>query len=156
EFFTVRGGSGIPRPAGLPRARLMVGGSGLRRTPAIAGRFADECNCMARTPEEAAPFFEACRAAFEAAGRDPATMRRSHILTTLCAEDDADAERQARAAGLTVDQLPPGRVTTPAVLVDRLREWEAAGLDRVVISRNGSMDLPSLQMIGELVLEKFL
>jgi alkanesulfonate monooxygenase SsuD/methylene tetrahydromethanopterin reductase-like flavin-dependent oxidoreductase (luciferase family) len=155
QFFTVRDGRAIPRPPGLPRTRVIIGGSGLRRTPRIAGRFADECNTLARSPEDAEPFFAACAAAFESAGRDPSAMRRSHLLTTLCAEDDADARRQARAAGLTIDQLPPGRVTTPEELVERLQGWQAAGVDRVVISRNGGVDLPSLQMLGELVVKEF-
>jgi len=155
DFFTVQGGRGIARPPDLPRPRVIVGGSGLVRTPRIAGCFADECNTLARTPEDAEPFFAACAAAFEAAGRDPATMRRSHLLTVLCAEDEADARRQATAAGIPFEQLPPGRVATPAQLVERLRGWEAAGLDRVVISRNGGVDLPSLRMIGELVVGSF-
>src|SRR5262249_36292511 len=50
-YFTVRGGEGIPRPSGLRRPRVIVGGSGLKRTPRVAGRFADECNTLARTPE---------------------------------------------------------------------------------------------------------
>jgi len=153
-FFTVQDGEGIPRPPGLPRPRVIIGGSGLKRTPRVAGRFADECNTLARTPEAAAPFFAACADAFEAAGRDPATMRRSHLLTVLCAEDEADARRQAAAAGVTLEQLPPGRVATPDELVERLLAWRAAGVDRVVISRNGGVDLPSLRMIGELVLPK--
>lgn len=155
EFFLVSGGTGIPRPIGLARPRVIIGGSGLVRTPYLAGRFADECNTLARSPEEAAPFFDACSHAFQSAGRDPSSMRRSHLLTVLCAEDDADARRQAEAAGLTLDQLPPGRVATPRELVQRIEEWEASGLDRVVISRNGSVDLPSLQMIGELVVPEF-
>lgn len=155
EFFTVRGGRGIPRPPHLPRPRIIIGGSGLVRTPRIAGRFADECNTLARTPEAAEPFFAACAAAFEASGRDPSTMRRSHLLTVLCAEDAADARRQAAAAGVPFEQLPPGRVATPAQLLERLRAWEAAGVDRVVISRNGGVDLPSLRMIGETVVPAF-
>ncbi|HKE72334.1 MAG TPA: LLM class flavin-dependent oxidoreductase [Acidimicrobiales bacterium] len=154
DYFTVRSGEGIPRPPGLARPRVIVGGSGLERTPLVAGRFADECNTLARTPEAAAPFFAACAAAFEAAGRDPALMRRSHLLTVLCAEDEADARRQAEAAGVTLEQLPPGRVATPDELVERLLGWQAAGVDRVVISRNGGVDLPSLRMIGELVVPR--
>jgi alkanesulfonate monooxygenase len=150
-YFTVRGGRGIPRPPGLSRPRIIVGGSGLRRTPRLVGRFADECNTLARTPEDAKPFFEACAIEFEAAGRDPSSMRRSHLLTVLCAEDEADARRQATAAGVTLEELPPGRIASPEQLVDRLRGWEAAGVDRVVISRNGGVDLPSLQMLGERV-----
>jgi alkanesulfonate monooxygenase SsuD/methylene tetrahydromethanopterin reductase-like flavin-dependent oxidoreductase (luciferase family) len=156
EFFTVEGAKGIVRPPGLSRPRVIIGGHGLTRTPRVAGRFADECNTLARSPEEAKAFFDACAEGFETAGRDPSSMRRSHLLTVLCAEDDADLERQARAAGISPEVLPPGRVSTPAQLVDRLQGWEAAGVDRVVISRNGGVDLPSLEMLGEQVVSRFL
>jgi alkanesulfonate monooxygenase SsuD/methylene tetrahydromethanopterin reductase-like flavin-dependent oxidoreductase (luciferase family) len=155
-FFALRGGSGIPRPERIDRPRIIIGGSGLTRTPRIAGRFADECNTLAKTPKLAERFFAACARQFELAGRDPAGMRRSHLLNTVCAVDEADLRRQVRAAGLDgPEQLQPGRVSSPAQLIDRLQAWEAAGLDRVVLTGIGSVDLQSIEMLGELVVPEF-
>jgi alkanesulfonate monooxygenase SsuD/methylene tetrahydromethanopterin reductase-like flavin-dependent oxidoreductase (luciferase family) len=61
-YFTVRNGPGIAHPS-EGRQRLVVGGSGLKRTPRLAAKFCDEANSLARTPHAAAPFFAACDAA---------------------------------------------------------------------------------------------
>jgi alkanesulfonate monooxygenase SsuD/methylene tetrahydromethanopterin reductase-like flavin-dependent oxidoreductase (luciferase family) len=125
----------------------------LRRTPRLAATFCDEANSLARTPDAAAPFFAACDAACERRGRDPASLRRSVMLTSVtCGEDDADIDRQLAAAGVTREQASRGLLCRPTELVDLLRTWEASGVDQVVISRRGTVDPQSLQLIGEQVL----
>jgi alkanesulfonate monooxygenase SsuD/methylene tetrahydromethanopterin reductase-like flavin-dependent oxidoreductase (luciferase family) len=152
-FFTVKDGPGIPHPPEGP-PRLVVGGSGLKRTPRLAATFADEANSLSRTPEQAVPFFSACDAACEKRGRDPKSLRRSVLLSSVtCGEDDADIDRQLALAGITREQTAGrGLLCGPAELVERLQEWDASGVDQVVISRRGAVDPISLQLIGERVL----
>lgn len=151
DFYRLAGGEGIPRPANVPAPRVVIGGSGLRRTPRLAAKHADEVNSLARQPEGAAPFFDACRAARQAIGRDPDTLRCSVLLPITCGVDDADTDRQLTAAGLRRDQIDPALICTPQQLVERLERWREAGVDRVVLSRRGAVDLPSLRMLGEAV-----
>jgi alkanesulfonate monooxygenase SsuD/methylene tetrahydromethanopterin reductase-like flavin-dependent oxidoreductase (luciferase family) len=132
-----------------------MGGCGRKRTPRVAATYAGEANASgAPTPERARPFFEACSAACEKRGRDPKTLRRSVMLRVCCGEDDADIERQAADAGLTIEAIRASGVFVcrPPELVERLHEWEASGVDRVVLSRRSAVDLPSLRLIGEAVL----
>jgi alkanesulfonate monooxygenase len=155
-YFRVVDGRPVPPPAsGAPKARIVIGGSGLKRTPRVAATYAGEANASgAPTPERAQPFFDACAVACDKRGRDPKTLRRSVMLRVCCGEDDADIVRQASDAGLTVEAIRASGVLVcrPTELVERLDEWEASGVDRVVISRRSAVDLPSLRLIGEAVL----
>jgi alkanesulfonate monooxygenase SsuD/methylene tetrahydromethanopterin reductase-like flavin-dependent oxidoreductase (luciferase family) len=155
KFFEVRAGRGIPRPAGLPPPRIVIGGSGLVRTPALAAQYADEVNSLARTPDAAGPFFAACRSACAEVGRDPATLRRSVLMPITCGDDDAEIERQLTAAGLRRDQIDPVLIVTPKELIERIDRWQEAGVDRVVLSRRGAVDVPSLVLLGEEIVGRF-
>ena len=69
RFYAVEGARGFGRPVGLSRARIIVGGTGLRRTPRLAARFADEVNSLAQTPEAISEFYASCSEACERIGR---------------------------------------------------------------------------------------
>jgi alkanesulfonate monooxygenase SsuD/methylene tetrahydromethanopterin reductase-like flavin-dependent oxidoreductase (luciferase family) len=152
-FFTVKDGPGISHPAEGP-PRLVCGGSGLKRTPRLAATYADEANSLGRTPQVSRPFFEACDAACAKRGRDPKSLRRSVLISSVtCGEDDADIDRQLARAGVTREQAARGLICSPEQLVELLQEWEASGtVDQVVISRRGAVDAQSLRLIGEQVL----
>jgi len=154
SFFPVRGGRGIPRPDGLALPRIVIGGRGLVRTPALAARYADEVSSLARTPDGAEPFFAACRSACAQIGRDRATLRRSVLIPITCG-DDAEIERHLAAAGLRRDQIDPALILTTKELIALIERWQEAGIDRVVLSRRGAVDLPSLVMLGEEIVGRF-
>ena len=59
----------LPKPAQRPRPPVLVGGTGARRTPRLAARFADEFNVPFRSLADSAAVFTHVREACEAAGR---------------------------------------------------------------------------------------
>lgn len=65
---------GLPKPAQRPRPPVLLGGSGARRTPRLAARFADEFNVPFGSVADSATQFARVRDACEVAGRYPATM----------------------------------------------------------------------------------
>jgi alkanesulfonate monooxygenase SsuD/methylene tetrahydromethanopterin reductase-like flavin-dependent oxidoreductase (luciferase family) len=155
EFYQVKAGRGIPHRDGLRRPRIVIGGSGLVRTPRLAATYADEVNSLARTPAAAEPFMATCEEACAELGRDPATLRRSVLMPITCGDDDVEIERQLAAAGLRREQIDPDLIVTTKELVQRIERWQDAGIDRVVLSRRGAVDLPSLVLLGEEVVARF-
>ena len=108
-------GDAEPRPGGV---RLMVGGGGPRRTPSLAGRYADEFNHGLAPADEIGPKIATMRAAAEEAGRDPAAITVS-VMGPVVTGADAGAyrvvlEAAAKAAGRTPEQIE--------------ERWKAAGL----------------------------
>lgn len=122
----------LPRPGGI---RLIVGGRGPTRTPALAGTHADEYNHFLASPEELAPKIATMREA--AAGR-PVTV--SVMGGTVVGRTDAEyAENLAAVAksrnttpeelkkSLDAEGAPHG---TPAQVAEALARLEAVGVDR--------------------------
>ena len=96
----------LPKPVQSPRPPVIIGGWGKKRTPRLAARFADEFNvpfppARRRRRRRSTP----CRAACEAAGRDPATMTLSAALVLCCGEDEDAYRRRAAAIGREPDEL---------------------------------------------------
>jgi F420-dependent oxidoreductase-like protein len=59
-----------PKPLSTPRPRLLIGGTGERKTLRLVAQYADACNIFGG-PEEIAPKLEVLRRHCDAVGRDP-------------------------------------------------------------------------------------
>jgi len=59
-----------PMPVSRPRPRILIGGSGERKTLSLVAQYADVCN-IPGTPQEIAPKIDVLRRHCDAVGRDP-------------------------------------------------------------------------------------
>ncbi|HEX7100237.1 MAG TPA: LLM class flavin-dependent oxidoreductase [Acidimicrobiia bacterium] len=128
-----------PGPTPLPRGermRLAVGGSGPRRTPELAGTYADEFNVFPSRHPMDARITAARRAAVDAV-RDPDTILFSTAFPLVVGEDRADLDRR-------IDQVAAARGTEP----DRIRtSWPRAGIP--VATRDEYLErLAELEALG--------
>jgi F420-dependent oxidoreductase-like protein len=143
----------LPKPAQSPRPPIIVGGTGPRRTPRLAARFADEFDVSFRPLPEAAGLFAAVRAACEVIGRDPATLGLSAAVTTICGRDDAEVARRAAAVGQQVATLKErGVCGIPGEVIERLHQWAAAGAGTMYLQLLDLDDLEQVELLGEDVL----
>jgi F420-dependent oxidoreductase-like protein len=78
-----------PRPIQQPGPPIMIGGTGERKTLRLVARYADACNLIVGSPDEAAHKLEVLDRHCATEGRDPATITRT-ILTFSNPVDDAD------------------------------------------------------------------
>lgn len=92
-----------PRPTGL---RLIVGGSGARRTPTLAGRFAAEYNHFVAPATTIAPKVAVMRDAAERAGRDPNAVTVSVMGPVVAGADAADYTRRLARRAAARDLSP--------------------------------------------------
>lgn len=156
EHYTLTDSPALPKPvqrspldparAGVP---VIVGGSGPRRTPALAARFAAEYN--ASFPEfDQIPVLNArVDAACEDAGRDPASLLRSAALVVAVGADEAEFRRRAAAIGREPAELREhGVCGTVSEAVDRLGSLQEQGLARVYLQVLDLADLDHLDLIA--------
>lgn len=92
-----------PKPANL---RIIVGGQGPRRTPALAGEHADEYNHFIGTAAEIGPKIVRVREAAAAAGRDPERITMSVMGPVLTGRDEAGYRRRLEQAAAVRDRDP--------------------------------------------------
>src|SRR5829696_3972923 len=87
----------LPKPVQQPHPPVIVGGSGPRRTPALAARFADEINVPFREASEVAAMYGRVRAACDEIGRAP--LVQSTAVTVVCGRTTDEVRRRSDAAG---------------------------------------------------------
>jgi F420-dependent oxidoreductase-like protein len=138
-----------PQPTQSPHPPIIVGGTGPRRTPAIAARFADEFNGAlgGDLRERFAVFARAC----EAVGRDPGEARRSVVLPVACGSTPKETERRAAVMGSERirDAATAG---SPEQVSDRIGELVDAGADTVYLHIYDIHDLDHIALLGAEVL----
>ncbi len=138
RYYRIDAFEALPRPAG--RVPLVVGGTGARRTPRLAGRYGDEYNIYARPPAQMAERIEEARRAASAAGRDPGRLLLSTagpvVVGRTGASYRAHLEYRAAATGTTPEEteaelrrggLPQG---SPQQVRQILNEWGRLGIFR--------------------------
>ena len=133
-----------------------MGGSAAPRGAALAARFASEYNVVHETPADAGAARGRIAAACADAGRDPVTMTFSLMHGFLIGADEDDVrERGARLAartGMPVEQLRREWLSgTPDAFAERLREYEAAGVERVMLQHHLVDDHAALELIASAV-----
>jgi len=85
------------------------------------------------------------RAACEAAGRDPDTITFSLMHGLALGADAAQADDRARRLGGAEGWVRG----TPEQVVERLREYEAVGVERVMLQQLLHDDLEHVSLLGE-------
>src|SRR5207248_11559120 len=106
-----------PQPVSQPRPRIMIGGSGERKTLRLVAQYADACNIFGG-PDEVAQKLDVLRRHCDAVGRDPSEIEVTAMYRELppdASVDDvvAGAEQLAKVGVSTlvtgaVGDDPPG------------------------------------------------
>lgn len=132
------------------RVPLVVGGSGKRRTPTLAGRYADEFNMFATDRDTLRRRLEVMRSAAVGAGRDPDRIKVSMMMTPVVGDDEAEYRDRlghaAAADGIGPDEMaaslderhvPHG---TSERVAAGFAEIASSGVDRVYLQQFAALD----------------
>ena len=157
--YTLDHAPGLPKPVQQPHPSILVGGRGTRGTADPAARFADEYNTPFQSPKEFAAVRAKVLAACERNGRDPATMRFSTMTGCLIGSTHDEAlararelyERRPREQSFDawVDAFAERSVIGSVdEVAARLRAYEQAGCERVMLQHLLHADLEPVRLIG--------
>ena len=146
--YTLHESPALPKPVQQPLP-VVIGGTGPRRTPALAAQFGAEYNVPFATPDRVATCFDRVRRACEQAGRDPASIVLSVAQTLAVGRNEAEVTRRARFLGSTPDEVRAGGVGgTVAEAVDKIGRLGDLGATRVYLQLMDLADLDQLRLVA--------
>ena len=151
-----------PERDGRRHPHLILGGDGGPRLTRLVATYADEYNRGSATPERVRSAYANVRHACAAIGRDPGTLVYSAMVGVLLGEterdvtdrvhallaftgasDDADAWLAERRRALDHGNPRPG--------LERIRAFETAGVQRIMLQDFLPLDLEMVALMGRLV-----
>lgn len=154
-YYRLREASLLPRPARPGGPPVLIGGNGPRRTLPLVARYAGEWNGVFLAPADFAERNRQLDALLRAAGREPASVRRSLMVGCVFGRDAADLAARAARRGTTADKLrATGKLAVGdgAEMADQLAAWSAAGVQRIMLQWLDLDDLDGLAALARAVL----
>jgi F420-dependent oxidoreductase-like protein len=148
------------RPKGR-RPNIIVGGIGRPRSLRLGARYADEYNVSSSEPSRVGEVYARLDDACRAIGRDPAAIVRSAMAGVLLGRDEAEFQERTRAAIETfaatgreaeawLEERRDRWVTgTPDQARARIAEYEAAGVQRLMLQTHLPRDLDQVRLMAE-------
>jgi alkanesulfonate monooxygenase SsuD/methylene tetrahydromethanopterin reductase-like flavin-dependent oxidoreductase (luciferase family) len=145
DHYTLENSPALPKPVQNPHPPLILGGSGKKRSAALAARFADEYNVSFNRAETKA-IIDRVRAAASQTGRD---LVYSAAQTVCIGRDDAEVQRRADNMGRDLAELRESSITgTPAEALERIAEFADHGATRLYLQVLDIHDLDHLELIA--------
>jgi alkanesulfonate monooxygenase SsuD/methylene tetrahydromethanopterin reductase-like flavin-dependent oxidoreductase (luciferase family) len=153
EHYTLRNAPGLKRPD----LTILVGGSAKPGTAGPAVRFADEYNCVFGSFDDARERKQRLDEACERGGRDPSTLRYSLMAPIVVGRDDREVQASAQRIGSRFGRDPQqvleryaqaGPVGTVEQVIEKLKEVEELGFERVMLQHLAHEDLDTVALIG--------
>jgi F420-dependent oxidoreductase-like protein len=145
EHFRLEGLDARPKPVQRPHPPLIMGGNAGPRSARLAARFADEYNTVFPTVDEARERRGRIAAACESAGREPLPF--SMMITCVIGADEGEVRDRTRQLGDAADRALAGTVEQ---IAERLAEYEAVGVQRVMLQHLLHRDLDAVELMGRL------
>jgi len=153
-----------PAPRGRRHPNLIVGGGGGPRMAALVARYADEINISSVGPAQAAEAFARVDAACVEAGREPREVTRSAMTGVLVGRDSHEirgrlddlmgalGSDRANADAWYAERRGRWVAGTPGEAIRRVEEFEAAGVERLMLQTFLPRDLEMVRLLGEALL----
>jgi alkanesulfonate monooxygenase SsuD/methylene tetrahydromethanopterin reductase-like flavin-dependent oxidoreductase (luciferase family) len=118
RFYTLRDAKLLPRSPRPGGPRLLIGGSGPKRTLPLAARYADAWNTGGASPSSYREISSHLDELIVAAGREPRDVRRTSMQPVICFRNEAELGPRLR---WVAPQVPPGQDQSPTAVLSFLR-----------------------------------
>lgn len=151
KYYRLSEGPALPKPQQGPYPPVLIGGTGAKRTPRLAAKYADEYNVPFSSVQDTEAAFERTRQAVGAAERS-APMVYSAAQVLCVGRGEAEIAARAGRIGREVAELREnGLAGSPDELVDRIGRFKAIGAERLYLQLLDMSDLDHLELVASRV-----
>jgi F420-dependent oxidoreductase-like protein len=155
----VDGAYNVPQPVQPGGPRILVGGTGERKTLRLVAKYADMWNGFG-DPETVRHKIDVIEEHCRAVGRDPAEIVKTRLgrLIVTETEDETRARRAEYQAvrGLDDAQVPSMLICgTPDAVLERVQAYVEAGADGLMFNMNPDTTPEQVERAGRLLTERF-
>jgi alkanesulfonate monooxygenase SsuD/methylene tetrahydromethanopterin reductase-like flavin-dependent oxidoreductase (luciferase family) len=150
KVYSVENARNDPPPVQRPHPPIMIGGGGERTTLRLAARYGDACNVSGEV-ERVAHTYAVLREHCEAIGRPYDEVTRTLFTWFLIGPTEGEARAKTRYFRGDAPTFG-GLIGTPEQVVERLRAFEAIGVQEVYLSMRDSFELEPVRYFGETVI----
>lgn len=143
----------LPKPTQTPHPPIIIGGAGLKRTPNLCARFANEYNVPFHNAIDTANAYTRVHDACRTIGRDPQSLIYSAAQVVCIGENNAQVGERAKAIGRDVDELRANGIAgTPDEALVKIEQFAAIGATRLYLQVLDLHDLAHLDCIASQVM----
>ena len=150
QYYQVRGAINQPKGVQKPHIPMLIGGGGEKVTLKLVAQYGDACNVngdIATLEHKFSVIKEHCATV----GRDYESIRRTASAICAIGETEEEALASIPAAMRTMfgDRLKDALVGTPDTIRPRLAEYEAAGVQELLITFVDRPKLGSIELFAK-------
>jgi F420-dependent oxidoreductase-like protein len=168
RFYQLRGATLLPRPQRPGGPRILLGGSGVKRTLPLVARYAGAWNGNSLSPAAFRERSTALDALLQAAGRKPADVRRSVMLGLFFGNDMLEvdkvlswrrdvpdlADKPLDAVIEAMHSRGDGLAGTPDHIMRQIEAYASAGVEEFMLQWRDMDDIKGLRNFAESVLHR--
>ena len=154
EYYELHDAMLAPRPRREGGPPITIGGNGRRRTLPLVAKYADEWNCVWRTPAQWQRLSAHLDGLLEAEGRRPEAVRRTLMTGIFFGRDEAELREALAERGESAEQLRAAGaiVGTAGAVLEQLDELAKLGIDGVMLQWLDLSAWDRLEALAEAVL----
>lgn len=152
EYFHLEDAILLPRPARAGGPPIVIGGNGAKRTMPLAAKYADEWNAVFVTPDRFRELSAHLDGLLENEGRAASSMRRTLMNRITVGSTDADVKRKTEGVDVEGMKARGGLIGTPNEVAEKLLEFDAAGVQRIMGQMQDMTDLDGVELLATRVL----
>ena len=169
QFYTLRVATLLPRPVREGGPRILIGGSGSKRTPELAARFADVWNGIFMGPDTFGERSAALDVLLSKHGRRPRDVKRTLASLSFFGHTEEALERQvqlARELDEDLASLPLEEILeilrtewgaiagSPEIAIEQIRAYEQAGVEELMLEWFPADDVEGAEAFATTVLSR--